>query len=165
MPPTAKTIPPATKGENKGLFASFVSRKAVVQVRMRSASAKKGSAFSKGRNSSAPMAAPASEMPPAAPAAATQPSAKGAKPPGVWLAVNAAVRKKRIPFSRSRTVLARSSVIVPVTTACPSKKHVFSIVYRAFPTKPVGKRYVPFSRNFWTFPCSRVMIINCVKER
>ena len=54
------------------------------------------------------------------PAAATSPRAKGAYPPGVWLAVSAAARKKRIPQPSSFADCSFPNVIGPCSTACPS---------------------------------------------
>ena len=105
--------PAAVRASTSCRFSVRLPRKAAAAVKIRIPVARKGRASTNSMNSSAPTPAPASAaMPPApGPAAATKPRAKGAYPPGVWLAVSAAVRKNRIPQDSSRADCSRSKVI------------------------------------------------------
>ena len=112
MPSTVTKSPTAVSAAFLGFPSSQVPARAVEAVTSSTATARKGRASAKSRNSAAPATAPARAAPPSSPgpADAIQPKAKGAPPPGVWLAVSAAARKKRIPSVSIRPARSRSNV-------------------------------------------------------
>ena len=122
MPSTVTKRPTAAMAMFQGRERSQDPPRAAEAVTMSTATARKGRALAKGRNSAAPAKAPARAATPSAPgpAAAIQPRAKGAAPPSVCPAASAAERKKRTPRFTSRPARSRSNVSCPCATACPS---------------------------------------------